>query len=79
MREVMDFNTGRIAKSFSTESNLYNHQEINRTLHLSEDDIVLLAKTFGAVAGDRFADNMEDMKFEVGKREFGRMVREVSK
>lgn len=79
MREAMAFNTGRIAKTFSTESNLYNQQEINRTMHLSEEDIILMAKIFGAIAGDRFADNMGDMKIEVGKREFGRMVREVSK
>ena len=79
MREAMAFNTGRIAKTFSTEANLYNQQEINRTMHLSEEDIILMAKIFGAIAGDKFADNMGDMKIEVGKREFGRMVREVSK
>ena len=79
MRETMAFNTGRIAKTFSTEANLYNQQEINKTLHLSEEDIILMAKIFGATAGDKFADNMGDMKIEVGKREFGRMVREVSK
>ena len=79
MRETMAFNTGRIAKTFSTEANLYNQQEINKTMHLSEEDIILLAKIFGAAAGDKFADNMGDMKIEVGKREFGRMVREVSK
>lgn len=79
MRETMAFNTGRIAKTFSTEANLYNQQEINRTMHLSEEDIILMAKIFGATAGDKFADNMGDVKIEVGKREFGRMVREVSK
>lgn len=79
MRETMAFNTGRIAKTFSTEANLYNQQEINKTMHLSEEDIILMAKIFGATAGDKFADNMGDMKIEVGKRELGRMVREVSK
>lgn len=81
MRETMTLNTGRIAKSFSLESNanVINSQERNSTLKLSDDDIRKLAKEFGVVAGKEISDNVDGMTMEVSEREFGRVVRRVDR
>ena len=46
MREAMTFNTGRVTKSFTTQisGNLVNRQEIDNTVHLSDDDVLRLTK-----------------------------------
>lgn len=81
MRETMSLNTGRIAKSFAMESSasVLNHSEVNNTLHLSDDDILKLAKEFGTVAGNTVADSVEGMTMEVYGREFARVVKEAEK
>lgn len=46
MRETMAINTGRVTKSFTTQirGNLVNRQEIDNTVHLSDDDVLRLTK-----------------------------------
>lgn len=81
MTEAMSLNTSRITKSFAleTSSRIINEQQANTTLHLSEEDILRLAKEFGRVAGNAVADNVEGMAIKTNDREFGRVVREVER
>ncbi len=81
MSEAMAFNTGRIAKSFALESSsrIINDQSVDNTVHLSEADILRLAKVFGKVAGNAVADNVEGMAIKTNERELGRVIREVDR
>ncbi len=81
MREAMAVNTGRVTKSFALESNasILNHSEIDNMMHLSDEDIIKLAKIFGSTAGKTVSDSMEGMAFKVREREFGRLVKGVGK
>lgn len=81
MTEAMSLNTSRITKSFAleTSSRIISEQQANTTLHLSEEDILRLAKEFGRVAGNAVADNVEGMAIKTNDREFGRVVREVER
>lgn len=81
MREAMAFNTTRVAKSFNLETsqNIIHRQESKENLHLADEDILLLAKQFGTVAGNVFADNMDGMKIQAYERELFRMIREGNK
>lgn len=81
MSEAMAFNTNRITRSFALESSsrIINEQHTDNTMHLSDEDIIRLAKEFGKVAGDAVADNVEGMAIKTNGREFGRVVREVER
>lgn len=81
MSEAMAFNTNRITRSFALESSsrIVNEQHTDNTMHLSDEDIIRLAKEFGKVAGDAVADNVEGMAIKTNSREFGRVVREVER
>lgn len=81
MSEAMAFNTNRITRSFALESSsrIINEQHTDNTMHLSDEDIIRLAKEFGKVAGDAVADNVEGMSIKANDREFGRVVREVER
>ena len=81
MRNTMALNTGRIARSFSleTNANIMNRQETNSMLKLSDEEIGKLAKEIGTVAGKEFSDRVNGMSVEVFEREFGRVVRKVDR
>lgn len=81
MSEAMAFNTNRITRSFALESSsrIINEQHTDNIMHLSDEDIIHLAKEFGKVAGDAVADNVEGMAIKTNNREFGRVVREVER
>lgn len=81
MRDAMAINTGRITKSFTLEStsSILNRSEIDNAMHLSDEDIVKLAKLFGSAAGNIFSDNLDNLSIRIREREFGRLVREVDK
>ena len=81
MSEAMAFNTNRITRSFALESSsrIISEQHTDNTVHLSDEDIIRLAKEFGKVAGDTVADNVEGMAIKANNREFGRVVREVER
>lgn len=81
MSEAMAFNTNRITRSFALESSsrIISEQHTDNTMHLSDEDIIRLAKEFGKVAGDAVADNVEGMAIKTNSREFGRVVREVER
>lgn len=81
MRNTMALNTGRIARSFSleTNTNIMNRQETNSMLKLSDEEIGKLAKEIGTVAGKEFSDRVNGMSVEVFEREFGRVVRKVDR
>lgn len=81
MRNTMALNTGRIAMSFSleTNANIMNRQETNSMLKLSDEEIGKLAKEIGTVAGKEFSDRVNGMSVEVFEREFGRVVRKVDR
>lgn len=81
MRNTMLLNTGRIARSFSleTNANIMNRQETNSMLKLSDEEIGKLAKEIGTVAGKEFSDRVDGMSVEVFEREFGRVVRKVDR
>lgn len=80
MRDTMSLNTGRIARSFSLETNaIMNRQETNSMLKLSDEEIGKLAKEIGTVAGKEFSDKVNGMSVEVFEREFGRVVRRVDR
>lgn len=81
MSEAMAFNTNRITRSFALESSsrIISEQHTDNTMHLSDEDIIRLAKEFGKVAGDAVADNVEGMAIKTNDREFGRVVREVER
>lgn len=81
MRDTMSLNTGRIARSFSleTNANIMNRQENHSMLKLSDEEIGKLAKEIGTVAGKEFSDRVDGMSVEVFEREFGRVVRKVDR
>ena len=81
MSEAMASNTNRITRSFALESSsrIISEQHTDNTMHLSDEDIIRLAKEFGKVAGDAVADNVEGMAIKTNNREFGRVVREVER
>lgn len=81
MRDTMSLNTGRVARSFSleTNANIMNRQETNSMLKLSDEEIGKLAKEIGTVAGKEFSDRVDGMSVEVFEREFGRVVRKVDR
>ena len=81
MSEAMAFNTNRITRSFALESSsrIISEQHTDNTMHLSDEDIIRLAKEFGKVAGDAVADNVEGMAIKTNDRELGRVVRRVER
>lgn len=80
MREAMAFNTNRVAKSFNLETsqNIIHRQESKAEVHLSDEDLRMMAKQFGLVASDALADNMEGMKFTAYDREVARVIRRAN-
>ena len=57
----------------------WREREKTQTVHLSDDDIKELAREFASSAANAMAGEMDGMGIYYKDREFGRVVREVSK
>lgn len=75
MREVMAMNTNRVTRQITSQNIHVQHMISDERDRLSDKEVQAIGKAIAEVMNDR----MEEFKFVINSREFGRAVREVKK
>lgn len=75
MREVMAMNTNRVTRQITSQNIYVQHMIPDERDRLSDKEVQAIGKAVAEVMNDR----MEEFKFVINSREFGRAVREVKK
>ena len=75
MHEVMAMNTNRVTRQITSQNIHVQHMISDERDRLSDKEVQAIGKAVAEVMNDR----MEEFKFVINSREFGRAVREVKK
>ena len=75
MHEVMAMNTNRVTRQITSQNIHVQHMISDERDRLSDKEVQAIGKAIAEVMNDR----MEEFKFVMNGREFGRVVREVKK